>query len=62
MAAPCALEGRFGLLNVADLPFTSLVWLFRPNAQRESNGQDSSLRHRVEHGIDRLSQGGRCIL
>jgi hypothetical protein len=36
MAAPCAFKGRFGLLNVAHLPFTSLVWLFRPNAQRES--------------------------
>jgi hypothetical protein len=37
MAAPCAFKGRFGFLNVAHLPFTSLVWLFRPNAQRESN-------------------------
>jgi hypothetical protein len=37
MAAPCAFEGRFGFLNVTHLPFTSLVRLFRPDAQRESN-------------------------
>ena len=36
LPAPCAFEGRFGFLNVAHLPFTSLVRLFRPDAQRVS--------------------------
>ena len=40
----------------------TLRLLFRPNAQLESIGLDSSLRSRVEHGIDRLPHGGRCIL
>ena len=32
--------------------------VLRPNAQREY----LSLWHSVEHGIDRLSHGGRCIM
>jgi hypothetical protein len=63
-AAASGCEADWGLCTLceADLGASSHVALFRPNAQRESIGLHSSLRPRVEHGIDRLPYGGRCVL